>query len=184
MVTEDERIQLKLLSFLLDYPDAGWFEGLAGVGDVVDGLADGRSRTTLRRFLACAESTPAIRLQEAYTAAFDLHPATSLNLTYHFMGDSEDRGKALARLVEIYRRSGWDAAACDLPDFLPMMLEFLAVCPAPEDADLLWTCLGGVGNVAGRLAREQHPYAGLLALAADILAARTQDTTDSPGKEA
>ncbi len=184
MMTDDERMQLKLLSFFLEYPDAGWFEGLADAGAALKTVSAGPGREALRQFLDRAVGTPAIRLQEAYTAGFDLSPSTSLNLTYHLLGDSEDRGRALARLVEIYRRGGWEAAAGELPDFLPLVLEFLAVCPAPEDADLLWDCLGSVESVAGRLAREAHPYAGLLALAAGILADRTQDAPDSAGKDA
>ena len=168
-MTEDDRMQLKLVGFLLEYPDAPWAAALSDLDGVVDAVADGRRREPLRRFLAYAGTTPPIKLQETYTAAFDLNPAASLNLTYHLMGDSEDRGKALAGLLRIYQREGYDIAAGELPDYLPMVMEFLSVCPAPEDAALLWSCLSTVAPLAERLERDRHPYAGLLRLAADIL---------------
>ena len=159
----------KLLGFLLEYPDAAWAETLTRVGPVVDALAEHQGRGRLRRFLAWAGETPEVRLQETYTAAFDLNPATSLNLTYHLMGDSEDRGKALARLLEVYRREGYDAAGSELPDYLPLVLEFLSVCPAPEDAEVLRASLGMVPVLAERLREDGHPYADLMGLAADTL---------------
>lgn len=168
-MTEDDRMQLKLVGFLLEYPDAPWAAALGDLDGAVDAVADGRRRELLRRFLAYAGNTPPIKLQETYTAAFDLNPAASLNLTYHLMGDSEDRGKALAGLLRIYQKEGYDIVAGELPDYLPMVMEFLSVCPSPEDAALLWSCLGTVAALAGCLEQDRHPYAGLLRLAADIL---------------
>jgi nitrate reductase delta subunit len=99
------------------------------------------------------------------------------------MGDSEDRGKALAGLLWIYHREGFDAAIGELPDYLPLMLEFLAVCPEPKDAALLWSCLGTVGLLAQRLEEKQHAYAKLMGLAADILRPRTLAPIDKRSKE-
>ncbi len=167
-MTENDRMALKLIGFLLEYPDARWVSVLAELGGVVDALQDGR-REPVRQFLAYVEHTPPLALQETYTATFDLDPAADLHLTYHLMGDSEDRGRTLASLLWTYHREGYDAVPGELPDYLPMMLEFLSACPAPEDAALLWSCLGNVAALAERLARDQHPYAGLMALAAEIL---------------
>ena len=124
-----------------------------------------------------------MELQEAYTQAFDLDPAASLHLTYHLMGDSEDRGKALAGLLWVYHREGFDAAIGELPDYLPMILEFLALCPEPKDAALLWSCLGTVATLAQRLEEKQHPYASLMGLAADILQPHAVAPSDEKSKE-
>ncbi|WP_373499897.1 nitrate reductase molybdenum cofactor assembly chaperone [Desulfococcus sp.] len=183
-MTENDRMQLKVIGFLLEYPDAAWMNALAGLDGVVAALEDGRGRQALRRFLGYAGGTPGIRLQETYTAAFDLNPSASLNLSYHLMGDSEDRGKALAGLLGVYHREGYDVAAGELPDYLPMVLEFLSVCPEPEGADLLWSCLGKVSTLAAHLEEEGHPYAGLLGLAADILRGRGCGTPSAAEKEA
>ncbi len=183
LVTENERMQCKLLAFLLEYPDNPWIEGLADLNELVEEVEDLRRREILRGFLAYAGGTPPIELQEVYTRAFDLDAATSLHLTYHLLGDSEDRGKALAGLLWVYHRAGFDAAIGELPDYLPLMLEFLAVCPEPEDAGLLWSCLGAVAGLALRLTEKQHPYANLMGLAADILRPRALAFADKRNKE-
>ena len=171
-MTENDRMQCKVLALLLEYPSTAWSGELPDLHPLVAAMADEQRRQPLQRFLTYAGNTPPLELQETYTAAFDLDPATSLHLTYHLMGDSEDRGKALAGLLWVYHQAGYDAAIGELPDYLPLMLEFLALCPAPEDADLLWSCLGTVATLAERLEQNQHPYAGLVGLAADILQPR------------
>jgi nitrate reductase delta subunit len=168
-MTEDERTLCKLLAFLLEYPDTSWSADLAGLNEVVESVADVKYRKMLQEFLSFAGDTPAMELQESYTTAFDLDPATSLHLTYHLMGDSEDRGKALAGLLWIYHREGYDAPIGELPDYLPMILEFISLCPDPGDAVLLWSCLGTVAVLAERLENKKHPYAGLMELAAEII---------------
>jgi nitrate reductase delta subunit len=176
-------MQCKLLSFLLEYPTASWSADLVGLNMVVETVTDDRRRQLLQDFLTYAENVAPLNLQEIYTQAFDLDPATSLHLTYHLMGDSEDRGKALAGLLWEYHREGFDAAIGELPDYLPMVLEFLALCPESEDSALLCSCLGAVAVLAERLGEKQHPYAGLVELAANILQPRKGIAPDSMSKE-
>ncbi len=183
-MTENDRVQCKLLAFLLEYPDSSWSSELADVREVVETVTDQQRRQLLQSFLDYAEVTPLLKLQETYTAAFDLEPAASLYLTYHLLGDSEDRGKALAKLLWVYHREGFDAAIGELPDYLPMMLEFLALCPEPEDATLLWSCLGRVNGVAEHLQKKSHPYAGLVRLVDTIVQPGMQDITADISKEA
>jgi nitrate reductase delta subunit len=183
MMTENDRMQCKLLAYLFEYPDTSWSEGLADLNEAVDEVEDLDRRELLRGFLAYSEDTPPIELQEVYTRAFDLDPAASLHLTYHLLGDSEDRGKALAGLLWVYHREGFDAAIGELPDYLPLMLEFLALCPEPRDAALLWSCLGAVAGLAQRLTEKQHAYAKLMGLAADILQPQVLAFSDKRNKE-
>ena len=182
-MTENERVQCKLLAFLLEYPDSSWNDDLEALRETVDTVVDQKRRQLLHNFLIYAEDTPPLQLQETYTAAFDLDPAASLHLTYHLMGDSEDRGKALARLLWLYHREGHDAAIGELPDYLPMILEFLALCPGPKDAALLWSCLGTVAPLAERLRKAEHPYAGLMEMVADIVQPCMTTYPDTISKE-
>ncbi len=182
-MNEYDREQCKLLAFMLEYPASSWIADLADVREVVETVVDQQRRELLQSFLIYAETTPPLKLQETYTAAFDLEPATSLHLTYHLLGDSEDRGKALARLLWVYHRAGYDAAIGELPDYLPMILEFLALCPEPEDAAQLWSCLGTVTALAERLEENRHPYAGLVRLVDNIIQPCRQDTTADISEE-
>ncbi|WP_169309365.1 nitrate reductase molybdenum cofactor assembly chaperone [Desulforhopalus sp. IMCC35007] len=182
-MTENDRVQCKLLGFLLEYPAASWNTELADVNEIVETVNDCRRRQLLRSFLTYVESTPLLQLQETYTAAFDLDPATSLHLTYHLLGDGEDRGKALAKILWVYHREGYDAAIDELPDFLPMVLEFLALCPEPEEATPLWSCLSAVAELAERLQKDKHPYGGLMELVAEIVHPCVITHPDSISKE-
>ncbi len=168
-MTENERKLCKILAFLLEYPSASWKSELSDQLELLGTTGEEKQQKILKKFLAYAEKTPSLAQEETYTSAFDLNPATSLNLSYHLMGDSEDRGKVLAGLLRIYCRQGYDTTGGELPDYLPLVLEFLALCPEPEDAELLWSCLGKVATLAERLKENQHPYAELVELAAGIL---------------
>lgn len=168
-MTEDERKLCKILAFLLEYPSASWQLELPELFEFLGTTGEAKQQKVLKDFLTYTEQTPSLEQQETYTSAFDLNPATSLNLTYHLMGDSEDRGKVLAGLLRIYCREGYDAIGGELPDYLPLVLEFLALCPKPEDAELLWSCLRMVATLSERLEENRHPYAELVGLAAAIL---------------
>lgn len=183
LMTENDRVQCKLLAFLLEYPDSSWNTELADLNQVVETVIDQQRRELLQSFLTYAENTPLLKLQEIYTSAFDLDPSTSLHLTYHLLGDSEDRGKALAKILWVYHHEGYDAAIGELPDYLPMILEFLALCPEPEEATLLWSCLGTVAALAERLQKDKHPYAGLMELVAEIVQPCMSPHPDSISKE-
>ena len=175
MMSDHQRNLCKMLAFLLQYPGAAWSGELADVEEVIRSMEKGQERLTVETFLAYAGSAPAIERQEAYTAAFDLAPETSLNLTYHLLGDNEDRGTALAGLLAIYRVAGYDPTGGELPDFLPLMLEFLAIITEPKKAGLFWSCLGAVAPLATRLRESGHPYAGLLELTADLVQPRIEE---------
>lgn len=74
--------------------------------------------------------------QARYVATFDFHEPASLYLTAHELGDSRRRGQALIELRALLRTAGFEETGDELPDYLPLLLEFLAHAPAdtPEDA--------------------------------------------------
>ena len=113
-------------------------------------------------FLLYLKTHSPIHLQEGYTAAFDMNPTTTLNLTYQLYGDNEKRADVLARLQQRYQDAGYERITGELPDFLPMMLEFLSVCPDTENTELIWECLQGLEDVVDRLQKAAPPYAALL----------------------
>lgn len=166
-MTAEERLRLRLTASLLRYPDAEMVSDLPDLATCIGDIADPAARENLAAFLACLAETPLIRLQEHYTAAFDTCPDTCLNLTYHLMGDHEDRGKALARIQEIFLCGGYGPAVADLPDFLPMVLEFLAVCPDAPGAGFLWHCLTPTQDLARKLTEAGNPYRFVLGILPD-----------------
>jgi nitrate reductase delta subunit len=172
-MTDEKSALLKLLSLCLAYPDAGALEALPEMEAAAAGLRDSRSRERLAHFMALVKAQPLLQLQEHYTAVFDLSPSASLNLTYHLMGDREDRGRSLVELLEVYRQAGFEPAVNELPDFLPLMLEFLAASSPAEPHPLILRCLAAMPAVAGHLRKAGSPYAVPLELLCEALPATT-----------
>ncbi len=80
--------------------------------------------------------TPALELAQHYVRTFDLHKRTGLYLTFYSHGDRRERGLVLLRLKQLYRAAGFELAGRELPDYLPLMLEFAAAAAA-EQGDLV-----------------------------------------------
>jgi nitrate reductase delta subunit len=175
-MTDEKRILLKLLSLCLAYPDAEAMEALPEMEETAAGLSDPRSRERLSHFMALMKAQSLLKLQEHYTAVFDMNPSASLNLTWHLMGDREDRGRALAELIEVYRQAGFEPAVNELPDFLPLLLEFMAAAPQAETHAPVLRCLAAVPALAGRLKESGSLYAVPL----ELLSAAVPQTADFP----
>jgi nitrate reductase molybdenum cofactor assembly chaperone NarJ/NarW len=167
-MTTEKRKLLKLLSLSLVYPDAGVTEALPEMESAAADMSDPHARERLSDFLSRLKAQPLLALQEHYTAVFDMNPSASLNLTYHLMGDREDRGRALAELIEVYRQAGFEPAVNDLPDFLPLLLEFLSAVPQAETHALVQRCLSTVPAIAGRLNENGSLYAVPLEVLAGV----------------
>jgi nitrate reductase delta subunit len=167
-MTDEDRTLCKVLSFLLDYPVA---ESVPAAEELsTDRMTDSKSRRLLQEFVDYLKGTPLMRLQETYTATFDLNPATSLNLTYHRWGDSKERGGALVRLVDLYAQAGYEIADGELPDYLPLVLEFLSVGPPGSAREIMAEYHPQVTMLASRLAEASSPYAALVEGTAHLLA--------------
>jgi nitrate reductase delta subunit len=153
---------LRLLSVLLDYPDDALLGRLDEIGDIAGRLPSGEIKNAVEIFLAYLKSHAPLRLQENYTAAFEMHPAGTLNLTWHVFGDNEKRAAALVRLKQVYGRAGWERTGAELPDYLPLMLEFLSICEQPEGAAAVWRHMQGLAPLAAHLEKTAPAYAALL----------------------
>jgi nitrate reductase molybdenum cofactor assembly chaperone NarJ/NarW len=153
---------LGLMSALLHYPDDELLADLPRMQAAAARLAPGDLRQAIEGFLGHLADRPLLALQTAYTTAFDLNPATTLNLTWHRYGDNENRAAALARLQRRYDAAGWERTTGDLPDYLPLMLEFLALCPAEDATGEIQACLGSMASLIEPLTRTAPAYAELL----------------------
>jgi nitrate reductase delta subunit len=89
---------------------------------------------------------------------FDRSRTLSLNLFEHVHGESRDRGGAMVSLVETYRDAGFDPVTSELPDHLPVLLEFLALRPNEEVQDVLSDAAHIFAALAERLSRRESAY--------------------------
>ncbi len=111
-------------------------------------------------------------IQETYVALFDRSKTLSLNLFEHVHGESRDRGGAMVDLVENYRAAGFEPASTELPDHLPVLLEFLAMRPIEEAREVLADAAHILEGIAVRLNRRESSYAPLFIALAQISGAK------------
>jgi nitrate reductase delta subunit len=154
----------RILSVLLDYPDKRLLNDLDTMAAAARQIPEPEFKQAVKGFLTYLQAHDLLRLQENHTAAFDLGSATTLNLTYHAFGDNEKRAAALAKLQHLYDRTGWERTSGDLPDYLPLLLEFLWLHPRPEPAAAtqIWQCLNAATHLVVGLEKKAPAYAELL----------------------
>jgi len=121
-------------------------------------------RDELERFLAYLESKPLTQLQETYVQTLDLTPEHSLHLTHHLFGDEKGRGPALIDLTEYYRSFGLQAPDNELPDYLPLVLEFTSELDDTESHMFLSQTVKVLQQLAQNLEKAHSPYAPLIRL--------------------
>jgi nitrate reductase delta subunit len=127
----------RLLSICLRYPDERLLEGRDELEAAVEALPASRTKDAVVRFLDGLDGASVLELQQRYVRTFDLSRPTSLYLTYYLHGDTRKRGMALLRLKRVYGAAGLELAGGELPDYLPLLLEFCALAPEEVGERLL-----------------------------------------------
>jgi len=179
---QDKSIYFKVVSLLLQYPDEAYIGALPELKSVVDEIHRGQCRAAIEAFIADVEIRSVLQLQERYTAIFDMSPSTTLNITYHLWGDGEKRARLLTRLQQMYAFAGFERTTAELPDFLPLMLEFMAAVPEARMSETIAQCVKGLETVVDRLREIAPPYAALLSPLADIFKDQTWEQTETGAK--
>lgn len=152
----DRRIY-RALSALLCYPEEELLDSLDAVRMVLEGTPT--VAAMMEPLLVHLSGGDLIRLQEGYVQTFDRTPGHALHLFEHIHGEDRARGQAMVDLIEEYRAHGFEPVTSELPDYLPLFLEFLSTCEAAEAARLLGDAVHVVAHVAGRLRENASPYA-------------------------
>jgi nitrate reductase delta subunit len=152
----------KLLSVLLRYPDAALVDARDEIRDAIAALPETASRRSLTEFGRYLEGADPGELAQAYVETFDLHRRTSLYLTYYVHGDTRKRGMALLRLKRLFAAAGIEPATGELPDYLPLMLEFAALAPDGLGDTLLGQHRPAIELLRRGLDDAGSPYAHLL----------------------
>ena len=182
---------LKVFSALLAYPTPALIAAGDELGDILvrEALLPQDVLGRVQALIADLATTDPVAAQEAYVDLFDRSRTLSLHLFEHVHGESRDRGQAMVDLLHLYEEAGFDVSASELPDYLPLFLEF-ASTRAPADAlELIGQPAHVIAALNERLKRRQSPYAAvmeaLLALAkvetdADMLARLMAEPDPAP----
>lgn len=153
-----------ILARLLDYPQQELKENLTVAQawiDTDESLSESERRQVMS-VVAWMRDTDLLDIQAEYTQTFDLTPEHSLHLTHHSFGDNRERGPALVDLAEHYRAHGLEAKEGELPDYLPLLLEYASTLDDFQAGFFLHEAAKIVACIAENLEKSGNPYAPLL----------------------
>lgn len=150
----------RALGLMLAYPDERQRALMPSILDAVNSepRLPGPVSRALVRLAERLATTDTYLLQEDYVQLFDRTRTLCLNLYEHVHGESRDRGQAMAALVELYAQHGLELSARELPDHLPVFLDFLSVLPDEHAASLLGEASHVLEALAERLHKRSSPY--------------------------
>jgi nitrate reductase delta subunit len=162
----------KAFSALLNYPTKELQDAAGAISEALDqeSAVPARVRAQLHNLIEEFATGDLYDLQERYVLLFDRTRSLSLHLFEHVHGESRDRGQAMVDLQNLYAEGGLEVSAAELPDFIPLFLEFLATQPSAKAHGLLGQPVHILAALAERLRKRQSNYeavfAALVALAA------------------
>ena len=161
---------LRALAWLLRYPDA---ESRAALPALIDALRaeaalPGPRLDELDLLATRLATQPPMRVEADYVDLFDRSRQTALHLFEHVHGDSRDRGPAMIDLAQTYERAGLRFADGELPDYLPVVLEFASTQPPEEARAFLAETAHIVRAIFSALLKRNSGYASVLAAVLDL----------------
>ena len=165
----------KALSALLSYPSDELREAIPAIRHVLaeEGIVSTAAVLAIEPLLQQLAQSDVLESQEKYVLLFDRSRSLSLNLFEHVHGESRDRGSAMVDLLKMYHTNGFELVGSELPDHLPVLLEYLSTRDEAEARTVLADAGAIITALADRLARRETPYASVLAALAEFAEARS-----------
>ncbi len=150
----------KILSVLLEYPQKEVYDMIPFLDNDVccDHYLKEEELEELNLFLSECENLTLEEWQMYYVEIFDMSKRLNLYIFDHILGDSRQRGQAMVNLLEMYSKDGFELATNELPDFLPVFLEYLSF---QTDEDKTIKLLNDIKKVLDKLydlTNEQHVF--------------------------
>lgn len=169
----------QILSALLLYPEPVLIENLPELEAEL--AKTPLMHAPLRPLLESLAADELIKLQERYVTTFDRTPSHSLHLFEHIHGESRDRGQAMVDLMEEYKKHGLEMSGEDLPDFVPLFLEFLSQLEDEEEATrLLSDAIHVLAYIGRKLAANGSPYAGVFDVLQQLSPVIAEELSEPP----
>ena len=173
---------LRALARLLSYPDSELRSNLSAMHDALHterAISAGRL-AELDVLMETLASGDALDTEAAYVHLFDRGRATSLHLFEHVHGDSHDRGPAMIDLAQTYDKAGLCLAPGELPDYLPVVLEFVSTQPASEARDFLGEMAHIFNDIFSALQQRQSAYASVIGALLELAGEKAQAVKLAP----
>ena len=159
----------QILALLLAYPTVEIQAASCDFGEILsdEGLIPAEHLPALEQLIEEYRTRELLDLQERYVMLFDRTRSLSLHLFEHVHGESRDRGQAMVDLKAMYEERGLEIDSKELPDFIPLFLEFLSTLPDAEAIELLGQPAHVIAALGERLTKRESSYAAVMqALAA------------------
>ncbi len=169
------------LSALLLYPEPELIAALPQIDAMLGGLPG--ARDALAPLFAHLRASALIDIQQEYVATFDRNPSHSLHLFEHIHGESRDRGQAMVDLMEEYKQHGLEMTGNDLPDYVPLFLEFLSTQDEAEAARLLSDAVHVLAHIGRKLAANGSLYAPLFGVLEALSPVAAEELSEPPVRD-
>lgn len=157
-------IVLRALGALLSYPREEVRQALPEIADVIctSRLIAPPQRDDLLALIGELRTGELLEAEERYVELFDRGRAASLHLFEHLHGESRDRGQAMVELRRLYEQAGYELSTRELPDYLPVVLEYLSCRDLREARELLRDCAHILRRIGQSLIARGSRYAAVL----------------------
>jgi len=167
---------LRALAWLLRYPDAPLRDAAPDLAAALrtEAALPGARLAELDALIARVIRGAPLQVEAEYVDLFDRSRRTALHLFEHVHGDSRDRGPAMVDLVQTYERAGLLLAPGELPDYLPVVLEYASTQPPAQAREFLREVAHVVRAIFSALVERGSPYAAVMAAVLDLAGERCE----------
>ena len=175
-------LSLRVFARLLSYPDAQLRDHVPAMRDALrrERAIGGARLAELEALMDGLAAADALDAEAAYVHLFDRGRATSLHLFEHVHGDSRDRGPAMIDLAQTYDQAGLHLAPDELPDYLPVVLEFASTLPPNEARAFLGEMAHIFNALFGALLQRQSAYASVIGALLELAGEKAEPVAPVP----
>lgn len=158
MLETETQLVYQICSYLLNYPNQEFIDSLEEVAEELDSLSSSEMKEELHQFLSKANALSVPTLISTYVDTFDFGKKTNLYITYMTNGEQRERGMDLLFLKNYYKLHGFHVTDKELPDFLPVILEFASQVDQETIKPILERYLTNIKEIDDHLDPEQNLY--------------------------
>ncbi|AIL32824.1 nitrate reductase molybdenum cofactor assembly chaperone [Basilea psittacipulmonis] len=176
-------LEFKCLSAMLCYPEQSLIDSLDEIKGYLLQSQYIKDTSKLNVFFDYMRSHDLITLQEKYVATFDNNRKHALYIFEHVYGEDRDRGSAMVDLLEEYRKNGFELGDDELPDYLPVLLEFLSQVDTDKSFRLLGDAVHVIEHIRSKLADSQSPYECILETLVALSPVKPQPLIEPPVRD-
>jgi len=165
---------LRVLSRLLVYPSSETQSHMDELKQVLtdDGFLKAKTLKKLTAFMDEFAEMDLMDAQEKYVELFDRGRAHCLHLFEHVHGESRFRGQAMIDLSDRYAEKGLIIGVGELPDYLPVFLEFISICAPEEGLETLAQAAPVIATIGEKLRRQKSGYASVFKAIVELSGAK------------